>query len=267
MPRVRIAVEMNKGRIGVPLHKLGEVVKETENFLRMLAEDVELPGDKRQWLGLDFQSGSLKFVAEYAVPVELRQFAEFGSSFDDVRRGRAGRARTSTRTQYARIAEQLDEDETIDFGVYKSPEDAVPEFVSLSKRDLALILGDVQKPLESHGAVQGIIHSLFIGSQPPHFFVRELSTDDLIKCAYQHTVYPQLAKALQREAAVVHVYGRLKTNMDERKVEQVTVEKIDLADELSEQEFNKFFGCSPNLTGHMTTQEFIDRVRGRNDEA
>lgn len=130
MARIRVNIEMNRGRIGVPLQKLSEVVKETENFLKMLAEDVELPGDKRQWLGLNFQSGSLKFVAEYATPVEPRQFSEFSSSFDDVRRGRLGKARTSTRIQYARIAEPLEDDEAVDFGIYRAPDDTVPEFLS-----------------------------------------------------------------------------------------------------------------------------------------
>jgi hypothetical protein len=106
MPRVRVSIEISRGRIGVPLQKLGEIVRETETFLKMLAEDVELPGDKRQWLGLDFQSGSLKFVAEYATPVEPRQFSEFSSSFDDVRRGRLGRARSSTRIQRQTIPYQ-----------------------------------------------------------------------------------------------------------------------------------------------------------------
>jgi hypothetical protein len=258
---------MNRGRIGVPLQKLSEVVKETENFLKMLAEDVELPGDKRQWLGLDFQSGSLRFIAEYATPVEPRQFSEFSSSFDDVRRGRLGRVRPATRIQYAHIAEPLANDEAVDFGIYKTPDDTIPEFLSLSKRDLALILGEIQQPVESQGAVQGIIHSLFMGSQPPHFFLRELSTDNLVKCIYHHGAYPQLARALQRESAVVHVYGTLKTNVDERRVEQVNVDKIDLADEMSEQEFNNVFGCSPNFTGSLTTQEFIDHIRGRNGEA
>jgi hypothetical protein len=52
-----------------------------------------------------------------------------------------------------------------------------------------------------------------------------------------------------------------------RRVEQVKVDKIDPAHEMSEQEFNSFFGCAPNFTGQLTTQEFIDRIRGRNGEA
>lgn len=55
--------------------------------------------------------------------------------------------------------------------------------------------------------------------------------------------------------------------MDERRVEQVKIDKIDLADEISEQEFNDFFGCSPNFTGSLSTQEFIDQTRGRDGEA
>jgi len=109
MAKIRIPVLLNKGRIGIPLHKLGAIVKETEMFLRMLADDIELPGDRKQWLGMDFQSGSLGYNIEYIPPVEPNKAIQFATTFDDIRRGKpAPSVRSNTRYQYARIAEQLD---------------------------------------------------------------------------------------------------------------------------------------------------------------
>jgi len=264
MARLRVVVEMNKGRIGVPLHKLAAVVKETETFFKMLAEDVKLPGDGRQWLGLNFQSGSVTFTAEYIPQVEPSKIAEFNNTFDHVRRGKPlSHVRTASRHQYAKIAEHLDEDESIAFGIYERPDSQTLEFVSLSKLDLSTIVGEIQGLVESSGSIQGTIHSLFIGSHPPHFFVRELSTDNLIKCTYPAALYPDLANALQREAAILHIHGTIKINKDERKIEHLRVQRIEQADILSDLEFNEFFGCSQNLTGILTTQEFIDRIRDR----
>jgi hypothetical protein len=50
MAKIRVQILLNKGRIGIPLYKLGAILRETEAFLSMLGQDIELPGDKKQWL-------------------------------------------------------------------------------------------------------------------------------------------------------------------------------------------------------------------------
>jgi hypothetical protein len=266
MNRIRIPVILNKGKIGIPLYKLSAIVKETENFLKMLAEDIALPGDKKQWLGLDFKSNSVDFIAEYTTPVELSKALQFANTFDNIRRGKdVPGVRGNTRYQYASIAEQLDEDEIIEFGIYKDPESLIAEFFPLSKKDLPMIIGEIQGAVESYGAVQGVIHSVFMGSQPKHFFLRELSTDNLIKCIYSSGQYPELVKVLREESAVVHVYGLITTDMVNLKIEQMVMQQIEAAERLSDKEFEEFFGMCPNLTGQFSTQDFISKVRGRND--
>ena len=71
-------MELNRGRVGIPLHKLANVFQETHQFLGMLGEDVHLPagGD---WLALDFENQSLNFTAEYVGPVEESHVQELES--------------------------------------------------------------------------------------------------------------------------------------------------------------------------------------------
>lgn len=264
MARLRVKVELNKGRVGIPLRKLHQVVEETERFLRMLAEDAGIDPEQGQWLGLDFESGSLKFNAEYIGKVIQKTVRSFNTAFDDVRRGKpVQRVRVATRYQYAKIAEALDEDEVIGFGTYKSEDETTPEIFTLAKRDLPALLGEVQVPVESHGSVQGVIHSLFLGSQPPHFFLRELATGNLVKCVYERARYDEVAHALQQQNAVVHVYGEIKIDIGQRAFQQLRMERIVPAEPMSESDFESFFGCAPNLTGQLSTQQFIDKVRGR----
>lgn len=265
MARLRVRIEMNKGRVGVPLEKLAAVVAETEKFLNMLAEDVRLLG-KHEWLGFDFENNSLDFNAEYAYEVRERDIITFNSEFDDLRRGKPpARARTATRNQYARIAEPLDPDEAIEFGLYR-PQSSKPELLPLDKKRAALLIGH-QEPIESHASIQGRIHSVFIGAEPPHFMLRELATGRLIHCEYDNDeAYEQLAKALQDKGVVVHVYGMSRISLSERKVENLRAQNIVIAETMSEGEFEEFFGCAPDLTGKETTEEFIQRIREREDE-
>lgn len=267
MAIIRIPVALNKGRIGIPLHKLGAIVKETEIFLKMLAEDIQLPGDNKQWLGLDFKSGSVDFIAEYVGPVEAPKAVLFAKTFDDIHCGRdIPMVRNNTKYQYARIADQLDEDEVVEFGIYKDLENPIPEILPLSKQVVSIIIGEIQGPVDSFGSIQGVIHSVFMGSSPRHFFIRELSTGDLIKCIYSSVQYADLLKALREEAIIVHVYGLIKMDMVNRRIEQMTMQTIEITEKLSSKEFEEFFGSCPNFTGQLSTQEFIDQIRGRNDK-
>jgi len=91
---------------------------------------------------LEFENSSLKFNAEYAEEISEHRIVEFNEEFDDVRRGKPpARARYATRAQYAKIAEPLDPDEIVDFGLYR-PGIPAPELVPLSKRHAAALLGD-----------------------------------------------------------------------------------------------------------------------------
>lgn len=268
MARLRVRVEMNKGRTGVPLEKLASIVAETERFFTMLGNDIRLEGG--EWIGLDFSNGSLNFDAEYTREVPESDVRIFNEEFDDVRRGKfPSRASVAARSQYYRIAEPLDRDEELYFGLYR-PGIPEPEKFYLSQAEatrLILASPDQQQPVDGVGTIQGVIHSVFFGSDP-HFQVRELATGNLIRCNYtMDSEYEALIHALQSKHAVIHVYGDERINLVTRKVERITVHRLDVAETMSESEFDNFFGCAPSLTGNETTQQFIDRIRGRNEPA
>src|SRR5262249_11161966 len=131
MSRLRIRMELNRGGVGVPLHKLASVVEEAQKFFRMLGDDVHIDNDRGEWLGLDFDNKSLNFTAEYVGPVEPAQVREFYAAFDGVTL-----MRRATIAQFARIADAIEEDELIGFGLYQNDQEIEPsEWRSLSKRE------------------------------------------------------------------------------------------------------------------------------------
>lgn len=264
MSALRFKMQLNRGRVGVPLHKLAAIVSETQKFLQMLGDDVHLEQEKGKWIGLDFENSSVNFTVEFVGDVEPRQNNEFNAAFYEVSTGKPnGRVRSATRFQFARIADHIDEDEVVGFGLYRAEESSAPQWCDLSKKLAIEILSERQLIVESHGSIQGIIHSLFLGAQPPHFHIRELSTLNLVKCVYSLAIYDEVASVLQKRNAVVHVFGETKTNLAERRIDELHVKKIGLAETISEEDFEKFFGCAPNLTGEESTEQFIKRVRQR----
>jgi len=140
MSRLRVRVELNRGGVGVPLHKLASVVHEAQRFFDMLAEDVHIATEGGEWLGFDFDNESLNFTAEFVGPVSQEQIQAFYAAFDGTTS-----LRRATIAQFTQITEAIGEDELIGFGLYQSDHEPEPaEWRCLSRRDALRIADEMQ---------------------------------------------------------------------------------------------------------------------------
>ncbi|MGI9069928.1 MAG: hypothetical protein ACR2JB_01025 [Bryobacteraceae bacterium] len=276
MPRrIRVRVVLNKGRHGVSLAKLPKVVGELQEFLDDLSEDVGLK-DSAGWQGIDFRDGSLDFIAEKNTLVEEPQYAEFTTSARNVILNKPDdRVSRRTRSQYARIAAPIDPDEVVVIGVEKEqalqPDQEIGppgdefEWYELTKQTAQIIELSASATVRSLASVQGIIHSVFIEAEQPHFQLRELSSKSFVRCTYKEAEYSELAEALKLRRAVVHVYGLAYTDMLSRKIDRIDVDRIEVSPPLSKDFLDQFFGCAPGLINEDDIQDFINHSRQRAD--
>jgi hypothetical protein len=154
MARLRIRVELNRGGVGIPLHKLSSVVQEAGKFFQMLAEDVRIEKDQGEWLAFDFDNESLNFTAEYVGPASPDQVQAFAAAF-------AGTTslRRATIGQFTRITDAIGEDELIGFGLYHSDQETEPsEWRCLSRRDALRIAEEIQVLLGASGETDQATH-------------------------------------------------------------------------------------------------------------
>src|SRR5271155_829434 len=147
MARLRIRVELNRGGVGIPLHKLSSVVQEAEKFFQMLAEDVRIEKDRGEWLAFDFDNESLNFTAEYVGPASAEQVQAFAAAFDGTTS-----LRRATIAQFTHITDAIGEDELIGFGLYHADHETEPsEWRCLSRRDALRIADEIQVLLGASG--------------------------------------------------------------------------------------------------------------------
>jgi TonB family protein len=140
MNRLRVRVELNRRKSGVPMEELVSVVEETRKFFYLLAEDVQIPADRGEWLASHFDPESLNFTAEFNGPASSEQILAFGSAF-----GGATSLRQETIAQFTHIADFIGEDELVGFGLYQSDEESEPsEWRCLSRRDAQRFAGEIQ---------------------------------------------------------------------------------------------------------------------------
>jgi hypothetical protein len=147
MARLRIRIELNRGGVGVPLHKLASVVEEAQKFFYLLTEDVQIDQSKGEWLGFDFGNESLNFTAEFVGPVTAEQVTAFHAAFDGTTS-----LRRATISQFARITDAIEQDELIGFGLYLSDDGGEPaEWRCLSRRDALRITEEIQLLIAASG--------------------------------------------------------------------------------------------------------------------
>ena len=139
MSRLRVRIELNRGGVGVPLNKLASVVQQAQSFFRMLGNDVHIDQSQGDWLGFDFDHESLNFTAEFVGAVTPEQVAAFHAAFDGTTP-----LRRATIAQFARIADAIEEDEVIGFGLYLNDGQDPEEWRCLSRRDALRIAEEIQ---------------------------------------------------------------------------------------------------------------------------
>ena len=270
MATLRVRLEINKGRVGVPLVKLARVSEEFEKFLRMLGEDVGIESSIGDWIAIRIKDGSFECDAELAGRATTENLiASFNQSFEEISaltsNGSASLAqiRTVTMKQYVKMSKSIDADEKIIFGLYRNGPSEPDKWIDFTKKSAAELQAKIEKIIEYDGSIQGRIDNLNKGVTPPYFTLRDLSTGDRIKCVFPADKYGAVVEALQERNAVVHVFGKLKLIQAENKIDILMVERIEVAEKYQEGDIEKLRGIQPNLIGDMTTEQFINKIRSR----
>lgn len=104
---------------------------------------------------------------------------------------------------------------------------------------------EMEQPITAHGSVQGIIHAWFKEAREPHFQLRELATDDLIKVFYPNDMYDRVARAVQERSSTLIVAGMILFDKVTKQATELRAERIETMAMMTPNEFEEFFGSAP----------------------
>lgn len=267
MSKLRIRVELNKGRVGMPLAKLTHLCNETTRFLDMLCEDIGLPSSDAGWLARDFENASVDFDLCHPQPLteDLAELGRralrmvFGDSHE--RAEIALRIRPETRRQYRRIGNGLDADEVARFAVYRDDEERPERWFELGRTGDAE-LADTLVDRNAYGEVQGVVNAFFKEHSPPYLRIRELATNELVKCFFPPDKYQAAVELLEDRDAVVFVEGWLKEDASSGRTREIRVEDFRPAPEFDLAQYKEMLGTIPGYTGPLSSEDWVRKVRG-----
>lgn len=258
MDDIRFRIRLNRGRIGIPLDKLGSIAEETERFLKLLDKDISMP--EGEWIASRFTNGSLAYDTVRVGAYAQEDSDKFNTAFQYIIKTDPDMAKTSnglvsyeTMVQYAAIAKHIDPDEKIEFGVYNG--NKRPKWNSLTKNRADRIVKLVQRSVEYFGEICGTVNSLFKGVDDPHFTLRDILTGNLIRCDYNDDIYGDVHRAIERNDALVYVSGFIKANIFYEQIESIKTTAIKAAPILSNEDYKAFFGCAPNMIADCANGE------------
>lgn len=268
MARLRVRFRFNPGRVGSPMDKLGEFASQTEKFLRSMAFDLGVKAKKGEWLAQNFTNESVAFDAEFADEVvdtvQSRALSVFETitGKEPLEASNRGLVSLDTMAEFSRIGRIMDPDEKFLIGLYRTQLDEPSDWREVTFRQIAEIRLLLDAPIPAYGSVQGIVYSWHSGAMPPFFQLRELAAGGLVRCVYNAELHASIHLATRAPNTVVHVYGDMRWDRVSNSIIDVAVNDLEVAEPLTETEFDQIFGSIPEFTGDESTADYVETMRG-----
>ena len=259
MNELKLRVELNKGRVGIPLEKLGRVVKETLQFLIAVDEDIGIGDDPKSWVALNFGNNSVNFDCMRVGELEPTVIDRGNRVIHSIMANDYSNPEIDllvspvTRLQYAQIASPIDADEKVLFGLYGNQDEEPADWFELTKESATRVIEDTPQVVAYYGEIQGIVHAFYKERASPKLVIRELSTRTLVDCFFTPDMYKAAVETLLEPNAVIFVEGEVLEDRAKGQVASIQVADFRPAPDFDDTWIDSFVGSYPEYTGNLTT--------------
>ena len=252
---------------------MGKLSKQSENiekFLRSVAADLNADDSKNGWVADNFKSGSLEETVSLMSEVSDEAVENFDDAVNYLMKFGAGKKpipsflSVGTIECYSAMRQALDPDERLGISLFHRKSGKAKPFTFVDRVQLEAVGKSIETEAVYIGAVMGTTHEWNKGAEKPFIVIRELNSQELVRCNYSDGDYSRVAKLFENKSAIVIIEGTISLNLITSKTEVCLATGFDFAPNFSEEDFNRFFGAAPGITGDLTSEQFV--AKGRSDE-
>lgn len=267
MSDIRTRIILNKGRHGIPLHKLADIAKEAERFFECLGADCNFKDSDDKWLALNFANGSLEFDVAYRGSATADQTLLCKRNLQAIITGTAtprnNQSGVSHKTfsHFANLSLYLEAGENIAFGLYSNGEEQPEVWKDVTQHNLTVLRNELLNEIRSHGAIHGTIHAIVRDHKKPYVEIRDLESKLLVKCYYKPEQYEEIVAALKPQDATVYVSGEINVTRHDHKIESIELEGFRKVPPYKPDTLKRFFGCINNIGSGSSSEAVIAKVR------
>lgn len=272
MARIRARFKLNKGRKGIAPEKLVRQIEKLTEMANAIARDMGLDTGSRKWLVSDFRNSSVDTLWEYQTLANPKAASEWKSALTYIASIQAN-SLTSDRPDFlsdtavktiAAVGDELDPGEPLVVGIFDSdetPEDQ-PRWVETQALDVKALAEQIYDALEYDGCIVGTPYEITMGADQPFFKIRESDTGDLVKCFYPSAIHASVHAAMKDKHGLIYVYGVVQQSQLTGKYLEVKARFVEAAPQFNSDDFEKFLGAAPKLTGRLNSETHVAKIRG-----
>ena len=245
MAEVKFKIYLNKGREGIPVHKLAAFTTEIDKFLKLVS--IDLGVEKVEWQAEQFRNKCLEFYTTgkdipdpqaVTMAKALDQITDVKTSVGKLNYG----ITPQTFAQFGRIASVADTDEVVGFGV-------VTDKGTLSKRILTkqraeAIVKQTKQKTNKYCGYTATITAFFPSTCKVH--LSEKLTGKPIYAVFKQEMYSDIVETLNRPDALINVEGWLRQEVSEPSP-HLFIQHISKLPAYTAGTLENFFGCDPDL--------------------
>ena len=234
-------------------------------YLKSLSADLGLPPEQSLWVAKEFRNGSLIYTAEnlYNVEPELVEKANAATSAISSCKGKRERVPAFVSEQtignFAAMRAPFARDDVVRVGPVGIDNKA--KWASVSYLAFDAIARMIEGKVSYVGSVIGSTYEWNKGARDPYIVVRDLATNDLVKCTYKKDDYAKVRALFDRETDTVIVYGVVIYDRILDKTEITHATDFESIQPLADTEISALFGSLPKLTGSMSSAEYVRQFR------
>lgn len=267
MASIRVKIILNKGGVGIAVEKLSHIAKEAEKFIEGFSKDMHL--GESNWIADRFRNGSVIFDLVYVGEASdavikksqkaLKLIANPKTTAQDLDYG----VSKTTFLQFARMAAPVEVDEAIGVGVYNGSKRA--QTFLLTKQRFVEIEKQILRRVEHYGSIRGTITALFKGNfkgkEQSTLWINDQLTNQRVVCTYPAHYYNKIVKLLEDRDGLVNAEGWM--TLVNGEIEKLAIKTLEPLETYQKGDIEKLFGSDPDFTGGLSTEEFIEQIRGR----
>ncbi len=268
MSKLTLRIRFNEGRAGVKLSQLSAITSSLEKFLESFTTDLGVRIPAENLIAQEFKNESVSYAVEASYDPEVFTpnlniaLNSYLKSLNDVSK----KFTSTTNQNFKNLISHVPNEDKIKFTVYDSGREIGTS--EIRPADFEFTIDNLES--SHHFQLTGSVYAIRIGDSKASEFsfqIREEISKNLITCITKsEKIYNEMIEALKDRNLFVIVEGMYTEFTDNTKKPTMEVLDFRISPEFDLEYFEKMLGTKPNLLGNLTTNQYLNSIRGQNDE-
>jgi len=270
--KLKIRIKFPTDSQGISIAKLAAQMEKLANLAESIARDMGIDAPISEWRAGKFRNASVAYDMTYYDQVSDQDDVKFTTTFNGVLDFKPRKCEELSHISNQTIASvnafaQTFSDDDTAVVTLPNPGKKRPKVIRITRQRLEKV-NDIIRARDElsdyYGSVVGYLYEWNIGAKQPFIKIRDIATNDLVKCSYKNISKDTILKLFEVNDQLIIAYGKIICDLTTGKPEIKEATEFELAPKFSQELYESFPGLSPDFTDGEDAAEYIRGLRGDN---